>query len=261
MKEALCKEFCSQLLVRQVPDGLAVGTNFIGLDGDPIGFYVVGPNSSNQFFVEDSGATVSILAACGADVALETRGQIFRGLLEQYGVEYDEDSSELKTKALSEDEIPKAALRFVALLLRLQDLTFLTRESAESTFKQEAIRDIKREIGERAIVLVDEVVFPSLIPDVSADVVIRADGRPTVAVFLVRSDARLYEAMMLQMEADLKARVDCKVVALLEQQSVVGKHAFSQALNRVIPLAYRGQEQEAVGRISKEAGFTRRLDS
>jgi hypothetical protein len=61
MKEELCKEFCNQIQVRQVPSGLAVGTSFIGPDGDPIGFYVVGPDDSGRFRIEDSGATVPIL--------------------------------------------------------------------------------------------------------------------------------------------------------------------------------------------------------
>ncbi|MDQ3287664.1 MAG: DUF1828 domain-containing protein [Pseudomonadota bacterium] len=133
MKEQLCQEFCERLRIRETPAGLSVGTGFAGLDGDPIGFYVIGPDENNRFRIEDNGATVPVLEACGADLDIAKRAEIFRGLLEQYGVHYDERSFELKTTAMSYEEIPKAALRFVALMLRLQDLTFLSRENAESS--------------------------------------------------------------------------------------------------------------------------------
>lgn len=252
IKEALCHEFCERLLVRQTPAGLAVGTSFIGLDGDPIGFYVVGPDSNNEFRIEDSGATVPILEACGADLELDARAEIFRGLLNQYGVDYDEASFELKTKAQSLADVPKAALRFVTLLLRLQDISFLSRENAENTFRQEAIRDIQKQINNRASILFDAPVL-SDVQDVKADVVIKADNHDPVAVFLVRSDARLYEAIMLQGEADYKLHTPCKVIALLENEQAVSKKVFSQALNRVTPLSYRGNEREAMMRIGKES--------
>lgn len=132
MKELLCKEFCDQILVREVPAGLAIGTSYAGLTGDPIGFYVVGPNANGEYRIKDSGTTVPILEACGADISLESLGVLFREMLGQYQVDYDAARGELKTRAMSEAAIPKAALRFVALLLRLQDLTFLTKERAES---------------------------------------------------------------------------------------------------------------------------------
>lgn len=252
MKELLCQEFCNQIQVHAVPAGLAIGTSHIGLTGDPIGFYVVGPNANGNFRIEDSGTTMPILDSCGADLAIESRASLFRELLAQYDVEYDDDRGELKTRSLTESEIPKAALRFFAFLLRVQDLTFLTQERAENTFKQEAIRDLRSEIGQLATITLDDVVSDA-IADFKADIVVRAQGRAAVAVFLVRSDAKLYESMVLQSEAQYKAKVECRIIALMEDDSSVTKKAFSQALNRVIPLKYRGEEQSAIQRIAYEA--------
>ncbi len=251
MKEALCKEFCDQLRVRRVPAGLAVGTNFIGVNGDPIGFYIVGPNSSGQFRIEDNGATVPILESCGADLEIGSRATAFAELLREYGVEYDEERGELKTAPVSDADVPKVALRFVALLLRLQDLLLLTHERAASTFREEVLRDMQRAFRGRAEIATDEAVNPEL-SEFKADVVIRAPNRAPVAVFLVMGDAKLYEAMLLQTEADLKARVPCRVVALMERDSSVSRKAFSHAMNRLIPLRYRGDEQTAISRIVRE---------
>ena len=252
MKEALCKEFCDQILVRTVPAGLAIGTSYEGQAGDPIGFYVVGPNANGDYRIEDSGTTVPLLEACGADVSLESRGVLFREMLRQYEVEYDEDRGELKTRAMREEDIPKSALRFVALLLRLQDLTFLTRERAESTFKEEVVRDVERELRSKAQITLDASLSAGL-EDFKVDIVIRAPNRSPVAVFLIREAARMYEAMLFQVEAELKAKLECRVIALMESDSSVTKKVLNQAMNRVIPLRYRGEESVAIARIARES--------
>jgi hypothetical protein len=63
-----------------------------------------------------------MLEAAGADLELESRAEAFRHLLVDYDAEYDEQRGELTTGLMVESDIPKAALRFVALLLRIQEL-------------------------------------------------------------------------------------------------------------------------------------------
>ena len=253
MKQALCKEFCDQLTVRKVPAGLAVGTSYIGLSGDPIGFYIVGPEpkAAGRYRIEDDGATVPILEACGADLAIESRAAAFRELLDQYDVQYDEDSGELKTDLLLESEIPRAAFRFVAFMLRVQDLMLLTRDRAENTFRQEALRDLEETIGDSAKIEFDQLISNEI--DIAADVIIRAPQRAPIALFLVMQDSKLYEAMLLHTEATLKAHMPVKVIALLEDVTSVSKKTFKQALNRITPLHYRGDEKTAMQRIKSEA--------
>ena len=55
MKEELCKAFCQDLEAVKVPAGLAVGTGFQKSDGDHIGFYIIGPDASGQYRVQDDG--------------------------------------------------------------------------------------------------------------------------------------------------------------------------------------------------------------
>ena len=44
VKDDLCKAFCDEILVREVPAGLAVATGFDNFSGDTIGFYIIGPD-------------------------------------------------------------------------------------------------------------------------------------------------------------------------------------------------------------------------
>jgi hypothetical protein len=251
MKEALCKEFCSQLQVHKVPEGLAVGTNFTGLSGDPIGFYVVGPDSQGLFKIEDNGTTIPILESAGCDLSTGARRAAFNDLLNHYEVSYDEESGELKSEPLPESLIPKAALRFVAMMLRIQDFLLLTRERVENTFREDAMNHLRITIGESATITENDIVNEEL-GDFRADAVIRAPHSVPIALYLVMNDAKLYEAMLLQSEAEHKVHVPIKVIALLERQDSVMKKTFTQALNRLTPLQYRGEEGPAMARIKRE---------
>ncbi len=53
-------------------------------------------------------------------------------------------------------------MRFVALMLRLQDLLFMTQEKAASAFREEALRDMREAMGDRAKIVTDETVSKEL---------------------------------------------------------------------------------------------------
>jgi hypothetical protein len=251
MKDELCKAFCDQIEIRTVEAGLAVGTNFSGLNGDPIGFYVIGPNANGQFRIEDNGATVPILEASGADLELESRAKAFDQLLREHGAEYDFVRGELKISALTSGDVPAAAVRFITLLLRVQDLLLLAQEKVATTFREEAVRRITETIGDRAQVAIRACIDEKL-KDFPADVVIRPKGRPPVGIYLVLQDAQMMAAMIVQTEAEHKYRIPCKVVALMEDYDSVTQGTFRAAMNRVVPLRYRGEESTALSRIYRE---------
>ncbi len=252
LKKALCEEFCNQISVRSVPVGLAIGTGFSGISGDPIGFYVVGPDAEGKYRVEDNGATVTVLEACGADLEIDSRARSFSELLAEYGVSYDEGLGDLATPSLTASDLPKAALRFVAMLLRLQDLLMTTHERVANTFKEEALRQIRQSIGNRAEITEESSIDDNL-SEWTADAVIRAPNRDPVAVFFVLTDTRLYEAIMMQMEAAYRVKIPCNVVALLEKQNSVSPKAASHAQNRVSLRRFRGDEIAAVESIERQA--------
>ena len=254
MKEALCQAFCGDLTLTEVPVGFAVSTAFTRDDGDAISFYLVRDKArAGMFRIEDDGTTVAALEASGVDFTTAGRAQAFDALIEGHGVEFDEDEMLLHTKPLREAELPAAAMQFVSMMLRMGDFLLLTKEKVASTFKEDAIARIREQLNGRAIVTESAPVSLSL-ADTPPDVLIRAEGRRPVAVFLGTSPQRIYEALMLQMQALYEAQEDVAVVALLESDGVINRDLRRRASNRLTALpTYRGDEAASIDRIEREA--------
>ena len=253
MKDELCKAFCDDLTVRDVPDGLAVGTGFLREDGDAIGFYVVRHASSLGLYrLEDDGATVSYLEACGVDFTTDTRARAFNELLAEYGAGYDLEEATIHSAFLTEQDLPKAAIKFVALMLRVPDFLLLTQERVASTFRDDAVKHIKSRLSTRARIVENEPVSPTL-TEVTPDMVLTAQGRTPVALFFGTSAQRVNDAVFLQMAAMYEAEMELSVVALLESDTAITQELRRRASNRlgVVPV-YRGDETAAIGRIERE---------
>src|ERR1035437_5921117 len=138
LQEAICNAFCGDLIVRSVPDGLAIGTGFKRENGDDIGFYVIQDKSHQGLYrLEDDGLTIPYLEGCGVDFSAETRKQAFAEILEQYRALYDEDSATIASLSVTKEELPRAALHFVALLLRMADFLLLTPDRVFSSFRED----------------------------------------------------------------------------------------------------------------------------
>lgn len=251
MREELCKAFCDTVQVRAVPAGYAVSTSIASIDGDPIGFYITGPEADGRYRIEDSGLLIPRLHALGADFDNQSRRDAFLGLLSEHGATYDEDSLELVSEPVVKADVPGASLRFVTLMLRVNDLEFMAQEKAASTFKYDAAIRIREALGERAVVREGGPISP-LLADWEPDMVLEASGRDPVGVFLVQTETRILEAMLLHTEA-LQKGVPASIVALLERRNAVSQKSDLKARNRLdaVP-AYVGDETDAVQRVVRE---------
>ncbi len=253
MKEALCKAFCNDLLVRKVPAGLAISTGFLGCDGDKIGFYVVESEQGPFKRIEESGTTYALLEASGVDFRSDTRREALNSLLEEHSVAFDETDHSFFIDRLREDDIPGAALRFVSFSLRVRDFLLMTEYRVSSTFREDAARELHKVVGARAKIGTDEAIAPAL-ADSPADFVLRAPGRPPVGIYLGTSDNRVYEAMLVNMRAVHEANVHCSVAVLVERLSAVSSRVRQQALNRLSAFAeFRGDEEAAIQRVARDA--------
>jgi hypothetical protein len=252
MKEELCAAFCHDLKVVEVPAGLAVGTAFQKSDGDHIEFYVIGPDETGMYRVQDDGATMPYLEACGADLGVEARANAFNEIISEYGISYDETTFEITSEPIPKNMVPKTGLKLVAALLRLQDLVLMTRERAESTWVQEAKRDLEHAAKGYAAIEYDTAVSSEL-SDYPPDVVVRAENRPPVAVFFGTGDSKVYEALLLQSSSRYEFRVNVQVVVILEKDNGVTRRARLRADNHLIVPRYRGAERDAIGRIMEAA--------
>lgn len=255
IKQEICKAFCGALSVSEVPIGLAVGTGYAGMSGDAIGFYIVGPNSGGKYTIEDDGLLIPAIEAEGAEITNnKTRLEAFTSLLDDYSVQFDDDSGELKTGPISLSEVPSAALRFTAFLLRVQDLVLMSVERAASTFKEDATRLIMELASDRVKIEHDFVIHEKL-KEIPADLGIISKDHPPVALFFGVSDAKVLEALLLQSYAT-NEKIPCSVVALLETESAVSKKTRQRAHNHLDTVPYfRQDERAACIRVLKEAGL------
>lgn len=255
IKSHLCEAFCGALEVNKVPAGYAVSTGQIGPDGDPIGFYVVGPDDDGSYRIQDDGMYICAIESAGGDLQNKTRLATFNSLCDEYGVRREEDTGELVTAAVRSEAIGASALRFLAFLVRVQDLVWMSTERAVSTFRNDATKMLKEMIGDKARIVPDYVVSAGL-QEVPADLGIIADGRPPVALFFGISDARLMEALLLQAWAQQR-REDCAVIALLETEGAASTKMRQRANNHLTAVPnFRGEERAACARIAREAlGF------
>jgi hypothetical protein len=251
MKDLLCKAFCEQLTIREVPAGLAVSTPFTLSGGEPLGFYIVGPDQVGRYRLEDDGTTIPMIEAIGIDLDTSTRSDATAQLYAEYGAIYNPESGELSTLPMSSDLVPQRALQFVALLLRLQDLILLTPERVASSFKEDAIKAIRSTLAGQAEIFENQA--PAMGIEFPADLVIEAPARRPVVVFLAMSEQRVLEAVVAQMAATYEAKVDCSIIALLERDSSVTRKMRQRASNRLTAMPiFEGDEQAAVQRIALE---------
>lgn len=253
MKDELCKAFCGEISVRTVPAGLAVSTGFRRSDGDAIGFYVTRNASIPGLArVEDDGETIPYLEACGVDFETSTRAKAFEAILSEYGAEFDDKEMLIHTPYMKEHDLPRAAMRFVALLLRVSDFLLLTQEHVESTFKEDATKRTRDAVGGRAEIVEGEPVSARL-TEAIPDMVLRAQGRAPVALFLAQNTQRVYEAIFLQMAAMYEAKEELSVIALLEYEASISRETRQRAANRLTTVpVYRGDEEAAIQRIALE---------
>ncbi len=254
MKDQICRAFCDEIRLREVPAGIAVSTALRRSDGDAIGFYVVkNPLESGLAHLEDDGTTIPYLEAAGVDFDTQTRQRAFSTILEEYGAQFDSDEAVIRTPDMPEHEIARVAIGFAALLLRLSDFLLLSQEHVESAFKDDAKKRIKEAIGSRAKIDEDTVVNDHL-TEVKPDLVIRAPNRDPVAVFLAQSAQRVNDAIFLQMAALYESKYALSVVALLEGDSSITSKLRQRASNRLSALpVYHHDEGQAVQRIVREA--------
>lgn len=251
MKEALCKAFCDQLSVRAVPAGLAVSTAFTLSSGEPLGFYVIGPDQIGRYRLEDDGTTLPMIEAAGIDLDSQTRSEALAELFAEYGAVHNGEAGELSTPPLTEEQIPGRALLFAALLLRLQDIALLTPERVASTFREDATKAIKAVIADHATIYENQA--PAAGIDFPADLVIEAPHRPPVAIFLAMSEQRVLEAVAAHMSITYEAKVDCSVIALLDTDTTISRRVRRHASNRLTAMPiFDGDETAAVQRIAQE---------
>lgn len=252
MRSDLCRAFCNDITVTTVPAGVAVSTVFRRDDGDRVAFYVI-EDEEGQVHLEDDGGTVPMLEGAGVDFETDTRRRALDGLLASVDALFDTEDSTIKTVSFARDELPRRALEFVGVMLRMNDFLLLTQEKVVSTFREDAAQAIRAGIGNRARVREGEAVNPRL-SEVKPDMVVEAGGRAPVAIFFGNTESRVHDAIFLHQTAAYEAKEDLSVIALLEQDNSISTSLRRRATNRLTTVpVFRQDEEAAVSRIVREA--------
>ncbi|GGI21059.1 DUF1828 domain-containing protein [Oxalicibacterium faecigallinarum] len=255
-KEQLCEAFCGELEVRKVPAGFAVRTGFSASDGDTIGFYITRhPIEQTLYRLEDSGLIVPMLEASGVNLDNGVRADAFQRMLSEYNCHFDDDSFEINSEYVTEEEIPNEAMRFIALMLRVRDLEMLNHETVKNAWSEDAQEALKKEFEGKATLEFHSMVSKTL-PDFIVDAVIRPKVGPPVALYFATSDSKVDESVMLWMESRL-AKANVKVALLLEKEKPpqISGRPLRRAFNRLDATpSFRGDESAAMARIGALAG-------
>ena len=254
-KHLLCQAFCQELEVSDVPSGLVVRTGFTTRDGDAIGFYITRhPNDAGQCRVEDSGLIVPMLEAAGVNLECGARAAAFHRLLTEHRASFDVETMEMHSEYVPEADLPSEAMRFVSLLLRVQDLELLNVETVANTFRDDVTADIDRLVAPKANV--EYKVAPHrLLKDFEADAVIR-NGDRALALYFATSDERVNEAVILWMESR-QVSPDLKVALMLEREkpAQINNRSLRRAMNRLdATTVYRDDEFGSMTRVASLVG-------
>jgi hypothetical protein len=216
MLEDLCRALCSGLDMRPVPIGYAIKTPFRHEDGDAIAVYLRrNPEDSGSVRFEDDGATIASLEESGVSLSSDTRHEALVSLLKQYDAQYDEQGAIIFSEYVSEDRAPANFAKFLALMLRVQDLRLFTHERVRRAFRDDVRKLLDEHFHGRVAIEEDE--NPSeVLKDYVADFVLRPPKGDTIAVFAASTELKSLEALLLWQEISRRNISHIKSMAILE---------------------------------------------
>jgi len=149
--------------------------------------------------LEDDGGTIASLEEDGVSFTNETRTEALAALLKQYDAHHDEIGSIIHTDYVDETRLPANFVKFMALLLRLQDLRLLAHERVREVFKDDVRALVERHFKDKVEILEDD--NPSeVLKDYVADFVLKSRTGETLALFAAASETKALESLLLWQE-------------------------------------------------------------
>lgn len=213
--------------IRLEPEGIhryRVFTPFQFGDGDHLG--IVLKREADRWLLSDEGRTYMYLAYRGigdADLQRGTRQGILSNTLSAFNVQDRE--GELVINA-PEDSYGDALFSFIQALLKITDLTFLTRERARSTFRE----DLKAHILE--CLPAERLAFdwhdPDHDPEKMYPVDCRVNGtREPVFVYALLNDDRTRDATIALLQFE-KWGLAFQSLAIFQNQETIARKVLAR---------------------------------
>ncbi len=254
LKDMLCRTFCTELSVTEVPAGLAFSGVFQDVIGDRIGGYLVRDQGAS--FLADDGAFLAGLEAANIPVMEGPRAAFLRRVLEPANAFVDEDTFEIRTPPFEGEPSPRAVVDFLSALVRARDVAFWSQERVRSTFVEDVIAAMKGHFAGKATIEANGTV-DSRFTDFPADAIIRPLRQGyTTAVFIAQTIDKLTEAMLLAQELRIRQERGPRVAAVIDDNNkfpLQGRKT-QRAINRIhTTVFYRGDESAALDRLGEAA--------
>lgn len=253
MKKELCEAFCKGTSVYPMRNGFAVRTPFDDANGEPISAFVIGPNEEDLFSVVDGGTTIPLLEAAGVSLESDTRLMAFTEILKSYGASYSDTERQIYKAGLERSSLPQEALNFMALLIRVQDLSVLSREKVENSFRDDVMERLRERFQEKTSFREQEPVSEQL-SSVTPDVVIQAEAKEPVAIFIATNGQKISEAVFLHMMAMYEYGVPIRVVAILQDDNPSISFKMRQRADNYLDAVprYAGEAKATLDRVERE---------
>lgn len=254
----LCNAFCTGLSMREVPIGYAIKTPFVGPDGDSLAIYLrrqTGSPSVVRF--EDDGSTIASLIEDGVSLESDARSNALAELLKQYDAFHDENGAVLHTDYFDESRAPANFTKFMALMLRVQDLRMLTRERVRESFKDDVRKFVEEHFHGR-VAIAEDVNPNEILRDYVADFVLTAANGATLAVYATSTENKALEALLLWQELARQSITDIQSMALLEQAKppAIKERTISRLMNSQVLLgSFDGVTVDLARKMSASLGL------
>jgi hypothetical protein len=253
LKRTLCATFCGGISVNPLATGYAISSVFEDDSGDPISFYLTPTDDGYQ--IEDDGSYLAHLVAKDIPIDQGQRSQLLEAILSRASAFVDKDTLEIRTSPFPATEISRRVTEFLSGMIRVRDLELLTREAVRSTFREDAIKALTHTLSHAANLNENEPISREF-REFPADLVIRprpsAPRAKPAAVYLVNTNDKLNEALLLKMEAVRLNRDDFEVIALIDELKPLSLRKFQLAQNRDVALPiFREDEDDAVNFIRR----------
>jgi hypothetical protein len=250
----LCQALCSGLALREVKIGYAIKTPFKSPDGDSIGLYIRRDVANPQLLrLEDDGGTIATLEEHGVSFSVESRSDALAELLQQYDAHYDEKESIIYTDYVDDSRVPAHFVKFMALMLRLQDLRLLAHDRIREIFKDDVRQLIEQYFEGRVDIFEDE--NPSeILKDYVADFVLKSKDGETLALFAASSETKALESLLLWQELRNRKFDHVRSMALFEgpKPQRIKPRTMSRLLNSEVALGtLEGDRWELAQKIGK----------
>lgn len=256
--KALCEAFCSGIAITEVPIGYAIRTPFTNSDGDAIGLYVRRQEGQAGIYrLEDDGQTVVSLEEAGVDLDNEARYEELINLLTEYDCHFDEGEYLIHTEYVEEDRIPSIFVKFLGMLLRVQDISLLAQSKVRKTFLSDLRDLVERNFGEKAKVEFSSPISSDL-KDYVADIVIYADDGRTLAIYAATSEVKALEALLFWAKTREENLSNIRSMLVLESgkpQQIKGR-TLSRIMNSdVLLAAMDGTEWEITQKMAESVAL------